>query len=513
MIERFYVKNHLSFKEAQMEFDKGLVVFTGASGSGKSILMNAILTSLGLGDADASLCESTVAWPLDEEAYGIENEECNVFRHVKKEKVRFFVNNQSISKKSIKSLSGEYLRHLSLKDYSDFDNEKLLDLIDYAVVAKKKSFAKTLNTYSETFIQYDTALKELQKLNDEQQRIVELKEFVRFEIAKIEEINPQIDEDETLLEIKKELSRKEKAQEKIQAAQVIFDTEHAVTMALDALDIDCAFFDDTMNVLRNELDTAQARLEELDDVNVEEVLDRIEALSSLKHRYGSLDEALLYKESKKKELAAYENIEIRKDDVEKEVKQLKTEIITLSQSISQERHAITPFLQKALNSYLKQLYMNDASINLETIDYTSRGQERISVAISGTPLDKISSGEFNRLRLALLALKSEYMPHEDGVLMLDEIDANLSGEESMSVAKVLRHLSKNFQIFVISHQPQLTSMGEQHFLVYKDKESKVRVLTHSERIDEIARMISGDKVSVEAKSFAKELMESAQCVS
>ena len=96
--------------------------------------------------------------------------------------------------------------------------------------------------------------------------------------------------------------------------------------------------------------------------------------------------------------------------------------------------------------------------------------------------------------------------------MLDEIDANLSGEESMSVAKVLRQLSKHFQIYVISHQPQLTSMGDQHFLVYKDgEESKVKELDLNGKIQEIARIISGENVSNEAKEFAKELLEVNRC--
>lgn len=513
MIERFYVKNHLSFKEAELQFDKGLVVFTGASGSGKSILMNAILTSLGLGDADANICESSVGWPLDEEACGIENEECNVFRHVKKEKVRFFVNNQSISKKAIQGLSSDYLRHLSLKDYSDFDNEKLLDLLDYAIISKNSKFQVTLDSYKESYAQFIALEKELEKLNEEQQRIVELKEFARFEIAKIEAIAPEANEDEALLEIKKELSRKEKAQEKIVEAQLIFEKEYAVTQALDALDIDSAFFDDTMNVLRNELDSALTRLEELDDIDVEEILDRIEALSGLKHRYGSLEEAIAYKETKIEELRAYDNIEIRKDDIEKEVALLRDEVTQLAHEITKKRYDVIPSLTKNVNTYLKQLYMNQAHIVLNTTSFNARGQEEVSISLDGTPLEKISSGEFNRLRLALLALKTEYMPHVNGVLMLDEIDANLSGEESMSVAKVLRHLSKVFQIFVISHQPQLTSMGEQHFLVYRDDESRVRVLKEEERVDEIARMISGDKISKEAKTFAKELLQSAQCVS
>jgi DNA repair protein RecN (Recombination protein N) len=78
----------------------------------------------------------------------------------------------------------------------------------------------------------------------------------------------------------------------------------------------------------------------------------------------------------------------------------------------------------------------------------------------------------------------------------------------MSVAKVLRQLSKHFQIFVISHQPQLTSMGDQHYLVYKDGNiSKTKELNFDEQVDEIARIISGDSISVEAKKFAKELLE------
>ena len=98
------------------------------------------------------------------------------------------------------------------------------------------------------------------------------------------------------------------------------------------------------------------------------------------------------------------------------------------------------------------------------------------------------------------------------LFMLDEIDANLSGEESMSVAKVLRQLSKHFQIYVISHQPQLTSMGDQHFLVYKDgEESKTKELDEKGKINEIARIISGDSVSSEAKKFAKELLEVNKC--
>jgi DNA repair protein RecN (Recombination protein N) len=168
---------------------------------------------------------------------------------------------------------------------------------------------------------------------------------------------------------------------------------------------------------------------------------------------------------------------------------------------------------KDLNRYLKELYLRDAEVVIVETQYSSFGKDEVVLKLNNTELQKVSTGEFNRLRLAVLALKSEHMNQNGGVLMLDEIDANLSGEESMSVAKVLRQLSKYFQIFVISHQPQLTSMGDQHFLIYKDgNESFAKELDFDSKVNEIARIISGESVSDEARKFAKELLEANRCV-
>jgi len=265
--------------------------------------------------------------------------------------------------------------------------------------------------------------------------------------------------------------------------------------------------------LRNIFDGAEERFNALEDVNIEEVLNRIEEISGLKRRYGSVEEALAYKEMKKIELAKYENIEITKNDLEDKYKFLSDQITNLASELSSLRAGELSKFEKALNEYLKNLYLRDAKVSLEKTDYGYLGSDTIHIKLNATELSKISTGEFNRLRLAILALKSEFMDQNGGVLMLDEIDANLSGEESMSVAKVLRKLSKHFQIFVISHQPQLTSMGDQHFLIYKDgKISKTKELNSDEKIDEIARIISGEAISDEAKKFAKELLEANKCV-
>jgi len=513
MIERFYLKEYLSFKEVELNLNSGLIVFTGPSGSGKSILINSILSSLGLSSCEASLCESNVAWDISDDKFGIANDSINIFKHIKKEKARYFINNQSLSKKSMANIASNYLRHLSLKDFSDFENGNLISIIDDRIENKNKKLIKIKDDYKKNFLEHKKLESQLHKIMEEEKKIVELKEFAAFEIKKIEDINPIISEDIELLNIKKELSKKEKVLESISFANGIFDYENHLSSALELLDTDSSFIDDAMNELRAVLDGAKEKFSALDDIDVEDVLNRIEELSGLKRRYGSIEEALSYKEQKKIELLQYENIEITRGDLEENYKITTIKIKELASMISELRIKELKLFRIDLNRYLKELYLRDAEVNIKDKEYDTLGKDEIVIKLNQTLLQKVSTGEFNRLRLAILALKSENMKQNGGVLMLDEIDANLSGEESMSVAKVLRQLSKHFQIFVISHQPQLTSMGDQHFLIYKDKnESLVKELTFNDKIDEIARIISGDSVSDEAKRFAKELLEVNRCV-
>ncbi|MDD5160049.1 MAG: AAA family ATPase [Sulfuricurvum sp.] len=507
MIERFYLKEFLTFKEADLEFHPGLVVFTGPSGSGKSILMRSILASVGLDNVEAQVCESSVAWDIDEERYGLQNEPINIFRHVKKEKTRYFINNQSTSKSSMESISSDYLRHLSLKDYSDFEPSAILKIIDERISMRTPQYASILENHRTKFAEFKTLTDQLRSIEEKEKHLAELKEFALYEIGKIDAIKPRVGEDEELNLIKKQLSKKEKIETAIVQAQGIFSYESHVSSVLGLLEVDSAFFDDTMNDLRSVLESSLERMEELEEISVESVLDRIEQISELKRRYGSVEEALAYRDQKALELDSYQTIEHSKSDLTKQISALKASLDMGSTEISLKRRAILGETLDKLNSYLGMLYLREASLELETCELNGSGSDKAVLGLAGTKLDKLSSGEFNRLRLALLALGVESMENSGGVLMLDEIDANLSGEESMSVARVLRHLSSRYQIFVISHQPQLTSMGQQHFLIYKDDESRVRELNEAERIEEIARIISGDAISEEARGFARDLFE------
>jgi DNA repair protein RecN (Recombination protein N) len=275
------------------------------------------------------------------------------------------------------------------------------------------------------------------------------------------------------------------------------------------MDKDSAFFDETINELENIFENFNDSLYELEELDIEAVLDRIEKLASLQKRFGTIAGALEYKEQKQKELDSYDNISFEKTILEKKVKQLTQKVEELASSLTTYRTASAKILEERVNHYLKYLYLSNAKIYLKDKQIDNLGKDEVILELNGVNLDTISSGEFNRLRLALLTSMSKFEILNNGILFLDEIDANLSGKESDAIATVLSELSNSYQIFAISHQPQLTAAAKQHFFVDKQNGvSSVKLLDDKGKIEEISRMISGENITKEAYEFAKNLIDS-----
>lgn len=508
MITRVYLKNCLSFDEVDLEFKSGLNIFTGPSGAGKSILMQEILSLFALTEVKADIGEVNLNnSKICDEVYDISFEEDIVIKSIKKDKTRYFLNNQTISKKNLYDFSTKLIKHLNLRDTSEFDSIKLVGFLDRLSSEKNSNFIQIKNSFDSLYKDFIQTKKELDKIIEDETKLEDLKEFVKFEIDKIEQINPKVDEYEELNEIKKRLAKKEKIEVAINKASGILEFNQSVNNVLELMEVDSSFFDETMNELNNIFEKFNDSLIELDDINIENVLDRIEKLSSLQKRFGSIKECLEYKEQKIKELESYENISFQKENLEKKYENLHKEIKELSQSISNFRKENSKILEEKINQYLEFLYLSNAKIIFEEKNLDSTGIDEIKFQLNQVALETISSGEYNRLRLALLTSMSELDIGENGILFLDEIDANLSGKESEAIAKVLVKLSSSYQIFAISHQTQLTSSANQHFLVDKQNgKSSVKLLNKEEKINEIARMISGEKVTSEALEFAKNLL-------
>ena len=508
MISRYYLEDYLSFSKIDIEFQSGLIIFSGPSGAGKSIFMNSLLNLFGKAHCDCKLSEITIEnLNIQNELFDINNDDI-IIKQITNSKTRYFLNNQTIAKKQLQEFTKKFFKHLHLKDTSDFDSKNIIEFLDFLSSKNNKKYTNILEEFKLSFTKLKSYKDNLEKITQDEKNIEDLKELVKIQIKKIEDINPIDGEYEELKHIKTMISKKEKIDEAISTAKSFLDNTHQISKALDILDIDSSFFDETINDVHSHFDNFYDKILNYDDMDIEETLDKIENLSWLIKKYGSINEAIEFKNKKKIELDSYENISFEKELLSKKIIELEEQISKDAITISTYRNDTLEILKKDMNKFLKHLYLENLDIKIEQKDLDINGIDLISFTLNTISLDKISSGEFNRLRLALLTARSIYEIHTKGILFLDEIDANLSGKESASIAKVLKVLSKNYQIFAISHQPQLSATANQHFLISKENNiSLIKELTKSQRIEEISRMISGENITNEAKDFAKKLLK------
>ncbi len=511
MIERLYLRELVTFNEVELNFHKGLVVFTGPSGAGKSVLMSAILSSFGYTTQGAAkLCEVTLSKPtaLQSDEYVLEDE--LTIKTLKKEKLRYLIEGQNISKKSLYEMFRPYVQYLSVRDKSGFESASLLEMIDNALLSHNKAFKKLRKEYKKRYVNYKQKVQELEQIKEKEAKLTQLIEYASYEVEKINKIDPKIGEDEELIQVKKQLSRIDKIKASLATAMDIFSAESAVEEVYKLLDKDATVFMDAMNQVRADFEETEHLASELEELDVESILDRLSDITALQQRYGSIEEALAYKELKQKELAGYKTIEQDKSMLESFLSMEYMELSTLARQITTARKKESALLEKTLEGYLKTLKLPVLGFTFEAQNLSPNGADSVDVTLGGSNTSTLSGGEFNRVRLALMASTIEENKskeeHVQGVLILDEIDANVSGDESIAIAEMIQKLSKVYQIFAISHQPHLSALANQHIVVTKDNtQSQVIELSEEGRVHEIARIIAGENPTKEAMEFAKKL--------
>ena len=507
MVDRLYLRDLVTFKELELEFEQGLVVFTGPSGAGKSVLISAILSSFGhMTKGAAALCEVNLKKPttLKSDAFLLEDELC--IKTLKKEKLRYFLDGQSISKKVLEQMFSPYVKHLSVRDNSGMESSTLLEMIDRSLASRDKTFKKLFKEYRKRYAGYREKLLQLQKIREDEKRLAEKMEFVQYEIEKINAIEPKPGEDEELLKIKQQLSRIDKIRDALSTASEIFNYESSVEEVYRILDKDVSTFSEAMNQLRADFEESEMLADELEEVNVEEVLDRLGDLTGLKNRYGSIEEALVYRDEKLKELAGYKNIEQDKSMLEMFLQTELMELNVIASRISQSRKKEAKVLEKRLEVFLSNLKLPSLNFLFTVTEFGELGMDQVSIMLGGSSTETLSGGEFNRVRLALMAAAMPDNASVQGVLILDEIDANVSGDESIAIAQMIERLSRGYQVFAISHQPHLSAKATQHIVIVKeDGVSYAEILSEEGRVKEIARIIGGEKPTEQAVAFARKL--------
>ncbi|EJF07850.1 RecF/RecN/SMC N-terminal domain-containing protein [Thiovulum sp. ES] len=325
----------------------------------------------------------------------------------------------------------------------------------------------------------------------------------------VKSLKPKIGEDKELQALKKRVSKKEKISEYISEVQPLLGSSKDFFEIFDLMGLEKEA-EEVRNFfygLEERLDEIEDELSDLADVNIESLLDRIEKLSELRSEFGSIENAISARERDDESRKRVSEIKNTRKNIEKIYKIRLNELETLSDEISEKRTQLLNNFSESLNYYLELLSLGNSKISLRKKGFSENGTDLIDINVSKTDLEKLSYGEQNRVRLAILAVKAKF-GSEKSVLFLDEVDANLSGEEATKVAKVLRDLSQKHQVFAISHQAQLSSQADQHFFVWKKSgESFVRELhTLEERASEIARMVGGNLENPDIKNFAMKLL-------
>ncbi len=510
MIERLYLRDLLGFAELELEFKQGLVVFSGPSGAGKSVLMQALLSNLGLAAPEAGLCEMQVIRPsgMDSEMY--ELDDTLTIRSIKKERSAFYLDNQKISRVALGEIFAPYVHYLSVRDKAGLQSDMLVRLLDRSRMSRSKEFAAMVDEYEKRYELYMEKKSELEEILLSEKKLSELKEFARFEIDRISSVEPREGEYEELMQIKKRLSRLDRINEALDRASAVFEMEESVQELFSLLERDGSYFSDAMNQLRADFEEAGSLAEELSDIDVESVLDRLEKISSLISRYGSVSEALEYREKKLLELEKYENIEHDKDELERFIDEEASILQSLGARISSERKEEALSLEKKLSPRLESLKLSALKFVFSETMLGRNGIDSVDISLEGSAVSTLSGGEFNRLRLALMSVALEGKK-EQGVVFLDEIDANVSGDESIAIAEMISSLSKTYQIFAVSHQPHLSSRAQQHILVKKSAGvSRAETLDDEGRIREISRIVGGEKPDEEALAFARKLIRNGE---
>jgi DNA repair protein RecN (Recombination protein N) len=506
VIERLFAKDLLSFAQVELEFAPGLVVFSGPSGAGKSVLMGQMLAGFGLSDSLAQTAEVTLRRPADLASELYDLDESLTVKLMRKNSVRCYLDGQSIPRKGLREMFAPYVHYLSVRDRGGFESERLIELIDRALGAVDATHTDALKAYKERYARYRADVERLDVIVAKEAEQAERIEFLRYEIDKIRAIDPREEEFDELMTTKRQLSRLEKMQEAIARAEAIFVAEEAVEELYGLLERDGSYLSDALNQLRADMDAATGLAEELAETDVEAVLDRLEALSGLTKRHGSIAEALAYLADKEAELASFEHIEADKSTLEATIAEHEVTLQAQAQALHTARLAQSKTLSATISDYLGALKLPPVAFVLEEVPMNETGADRVDLELQGSSTATLSGGEHNRLRLALMAAALQDVTPGQGVVILDEIDANVSGDESIAIAQMIADLAKVYQVFAISHQPHLAAQADQHVLITRDQHSQAGILDTEGRIREIARIIGGEEADDEAVAFARKLM-------
>lgn len=563
MIERLYIKNYLIIKEGIIDFSSGLNILTGETGAGKSIILDALAMILGE-RADFSLIRKGEDKLIIEGFFNIENNP--KVQNFINEKDFGNGNNTIIIRRELlqKGISRNFINDTpaSISDLKEFGN-MIIDIHsqnEHQSVLKKEthinlfdSFGGLTNSvekYREEFKKYKLSVQKLNDLRNRRNEILEKRKYNEFQLKEINDVNPAVGEYEELEDKLNKMENSEIISDTVShALNILHDKDENIISQISILLKELnkiSKYDDDVSSILIELEEANVNIKdaydrlyslssgvEFDEKEIEQIRDRLGSLSFLKKRFNlSIDEIIKLAGRLQEELNFADNFDFEIEKMEKLISEERDKIFNLAKNLSEKRKSNIKNFEQTVNKYLKEVGLETAGFKIkidqtknETFDEFSVG-ENLRVTINGIDeveflIRTIKNGEFNSLKKIasggevsriMLSLKASLAGKDDvPILVFDEIDTGISGRIADKVGNLMNQLSKTRQIIAITHLPQIAAKSDYHFRISKKDSTngtiaEINFIEGENKVEEIATMLSGEKISDTSRKTARELI-------
>ena len=549
MLGALSIKNFALIEQLQVSFDAGLITITGETGAGKSLLLGALGLLLGKRADLNSVKDNSQKCVIegvfriaqyDLEAFfdeqELDYEEETIIRReiLPSGKSRAFINDTPVTLQALSGLGARLIdihsQHQTLEVTTNDFQFEVLDALAQ-VDREVKSYQRGLKLLKEKQKEVDLLIASKDSFTKEY-------EYNSFLLKELDETQLRPGELQELEEMHDRLNNIEEIQERLSGAIAIITSEevgvgdqlntikanlskiasysgslHDLSERIQSLYIE---LDDVQGSLLNELEKLEADPEQL-----EKASQRLQLLHNLqtKHNVASVEELVIIQGELQQKVSQTESLSEDIEALQNEIDTIKAQLDEVAHKIHEKRNKALPGLIEELEEILDALGMPNASFKTSLTlqdTYFSNGKENLEFLFCANKggsygeLKKVASGgELSRIMLAIKAILSRYA--QLPTIIFDEIDTGVSGEIAHKMADLMLNMSKNLQVFSITHLPQIAANGQSQYKVFKQDindttVTQLKLLNQEERITEIAEMIGGKSISESALSHAKSLL-------
>lgn len=554
MLLNLHVKNLALIEEVDVDFEKGLIVLTGETGAGKSLILGSVNIALG-NKASKDMIRKGTDYSLVELTFSVSE---NCAKQLKKYDIYMEEDNivtvtRKISEgRSISKINGETVNIKTLKNvmsllidiHGQHDHQSLLytkNHLDILDKFAKDSILELKEKIKEEYSKYTKLIKKLEEFNiDEGQKAREI-EFAEYEVNEIESANLKPEED---VQVEEEFKKLSNSKEIVSALSEIYNALSYETAGGLGDIINKAVMDiNSIKGMDEKISQFQTELYDIDnlcreltsqiydynsgmDFNpeyVREVEERLDVINHLKLKYGNnIEEILRYKEEKEEYLEKLNNMTDEMESVKNQISELEGTLNNLCTKLSEQRKKAAKELEVLVKQALVDLNFIAVEFEIQITRKESIGEngfDNVEFMISTNPGESVkplvkvaSGGELSRI---MLAIKSILATEDDiDTLIFDEIDTGISGQTAMKVAEKMAKISRNHQVICISHLSQIAAMADSHYLIKKTADensttTSIKKLTRQQSIEELVRINGGSGITEAGLIHATEMKDMA----